>query len=155
MGGPRRRFETGRTILRELWQEANRDQLSLLGAALAYYALFSLGPLLFLIVNIAGLALGERLAESRVLAFVEAIVVGHPMGAPTFRAWPVTPGPRRRMLVAVLDAGSAALRGGYASASQFSREFPRQFGQPPKHDIKLLRSSAGPLESSPEDARSA
>lgn len=67
------RIASIREFLVEVWQEANRDQLSVLGAALAYYALFSLGPLLFLIVTIAGLTLGEGLVENRVLAFVEAL----------------------------------------------------------------------------------
>jgi AraC-like DNA-binding protein len=41
-----------------------------------------------------------------------------------------------------LDAGSAALRVGYESASQFSREYTRLFGAPPLRDIKRLRESA-------------
>lgn len=48
---------------------------------------------------------------------------------------------RRLMLDEDLDAGSAALRVGYESASQFSREYHRLFGQPPMRDIKQLRSS--------------
>jgi AraC-like DNA-binding protein len=48
---------------------------------------------------------------------------------------------RRLMLVEDLDAGMAALRVGYESASQFSREYSRQFGQPPARDIKQLRAS--------------
>jgi len=59
---------------------------------------------------------------------------------------------RRLMLVEDLDAASAALRVGYDSPSQFSREYNRQFGQPPKRDIKLLRSSAQGLDSDPEGA---
>lgn len=48
---------------------------------------------------------------------------------------------RRLMLVDGLDAGMAAVRVGYESASQFSREYSRLFGQPPMRDIKLLRAS--------------
>lgn len=48
---------------------------------------------------------------------------------------------RRLMLVDDLDAGMASLRVGYESASQFSREYSRLFGQPPARDIKLLRTS--------------
>ncbi|HEY9857738.1 MAG TPA: AraC family transcriptional regulator [Stenomitos sp.] len=48
---------------------------------------------------------------------------------------------RRLMLIEDLDAGSAALRVGYDSPSQFSREYSRLFGQPPKRDIRLLRAS--------------
>ncbi len=49
---------------------------------------------------------------------------------------------RRLMLVEDIDAGSAALRVGYESSSQFSREYHRLFGQPPMRDIKLLRGIA-------------
>lgn len=62
---------------------------------------------------------------------------------------------RRLMLVEGLDAGMAAFRVGYESASQFSREYHRQFGQPPMRDIKQLRVTAEALESSPEGTRSA
>jgi len=55
---------------------------------------------------------------------------------------------RGRMLVDGLDAASAAFEVGYESASQFNREYSRLFGQPPKRDIRTLRSpDALPLES--------
>jgi AraC-like DNA-binding protein len=56
---------------------------------------------------------------------------------------------RRLMLVEDLDAGMAALRVGYESASQFSREYARLFGQPPMRDIKLLRASLPPADVEP------
>jgi AraC-like DNA-binding protein len=43
---------------------------------------------------------------------------------------------RERMLNNGLDAASAAFEVGYESASQFSREYSRFFGQPPMRDIK-------------------
>jgi AraC-like DNA-binding protein len=46
---------------------------------------------------------------------------------------------RQLMLNQNLDAGSAAGRVGYESASQFSREYNRLFGAPPQRDIKRLR----------------
>ncbi len=47
---------------------------------------------------------------------------------------------RRLMLVEDLDAGAASFRVGYESPSQFSREYARLFGQPPKRDVQLLRN---------------
>jgi len=53
---------------------------------------------------------------------------------------------RRLMLSEHLDAASAAYRVGYESASQFSREYGRQFGAPPMRDISALRlQGAAPL----------
>jgi AraC-like DNA-binding protein len=46
---------------------------------------------------------------------------------------------RRLMLTQGLDASSAAFHVGYESASQFSREYSRQFGAPPMRDILSLR----------------
>jgi AraC-like DNA-binding protein len=46
---------------------------------------------------------------------------------------------RRLMLSGFMDVTTAALEVGYASPSQFSREYRRLFGLPPLKDIKALR----------------
>ncbi len=51
---------------------------------------------------------------------------------------------RRLMLSKQQDATGAALLVGYESASQFSREYKRQFGQPPLRDIKKLQETTPP-----------
>jgi AraC-like DNA-binding protein len=48
---------------------------------------------------------------------------------------------RRLMLVERLDVGSAGYRVGYQSASQFSREYSRQFGLSPMRDVESARGS--------------
>ena len=50
---------------------------------------------------------------------------------------------RQLMLNEDLDAGAAGLRVGYESISQFSREYARLFGQPPRRDIQTLREQLG------------
>ncbi len=50
---------------------------------------------------------------------------------------------RERMLADGLDAASAAFEVGYESASQFSREYSRFFGQPPMRDVKARRMGGG------------
>jgi AraC-like DNA-binding protein len=47
---------------------------------------------------------------------------------------------RRLMLSEGLEAASAAHRVGYESPSQFSREYRRLFGAPPKREIEAVRS---------------
>ena len=49
---------------------------------------------------------------------------------------------RRLMIAERLDAGSAALRVGYESATQFNREYRRLFGIPPKTDVRAILSPA-------------
>jgi AraC-like DNA-binding protein len=46
---------------------------------------------------------------------------------------------RRLMLASRMDATTASLRVGYQSASQFSREYGRLFGNAPSKDIAQLR----------------
>lgn len=50
---------------------------------------------------------------------------------------------RSLMLVEDIDITTAALRVGYESPSQFSREYRRHFGEPPARDIARLRASPG------------
>ena len=44
-----------------------------------------------------------------------------------------------------LDASEAGLRVGYGSPSQFSREYSRLFGAPPRRDVETLRLEPQPL----------
>ncbi|MNW67099.1 Helix-turn-helix domain protein [compost metagenome] len=43
------------------------------------------------------------------------------------------------LLAGSTDAADAAFQVGYESPSQFSREYARMYGLPPKSDIKRLR----------------
>ncbi len=56
-----------------------------------------------------------------------------------FQKWMRLHEARKLMLSEHQDAASAALMVGYESPSQFSREYSRQFGAPPKQDIQRLR----------------
>ena len=51
---------------------------------------------------------------------------------------------RRLMLGEGLDAAEAAFRVGYESPSQFSREYRRLFGAPPRQDVAALKAEAQP-----------
>jgi AraC-like DNA-binding protein len=48
-------------------------------------------------------------------------------------------GAREKMLVEGVNATRAAFDVGYESTSQFTREYKRLFGQPPRRDVKLQR----------------
>lgn len=43
------------------------------------------------------------------------------------------------MLVEELDGTTAAFKVGYESASQFNREYKREFGNPPQRDVDRMR----------------
>lgn len=55
-------------LLREVLAEWQRDAALSLGAALAYYTLFAMAPLLVLVIAIAGLALGRAAAQGEIVA---------------------------------------------------------------------------------------
>jgi AraC-like DNA-binding protein len=55
---------------------------------------------------------------------------------------------KRLMLNDGRDAASAAFEVGYESPSQFSREYARLFGAPPKRDVVSLRTKAAPAHRS-------
>lgn len=48
---------------------------------------------------------------------------------------------RHLLLLESMDAAHAAFKVGYESPSQFSREYARMFGGPPKTDVKQLQGS--------------
>jgi transcriptional regulator GlxA family with amidase domain len=49
---------------------------------------------------------------------------------------------RRLLLAGATSAETVAYTVGYASASQFSREYARLFGQPPRRDAEQMRGAA-------------
>lgn len=60
---------------------------------------------------------------------------------------------RRLMLQEKLDAATAAFEVGYENPAQFSREYKRTFGLPPKRDItKLLQMLSNSLVSGTQGA---
>jgi membrane protein len=61
-------------MLKESWQEWNKDKATRLGAALAYYTLFSLAPLLVIVIAIAALVFGHEAAQGRIVTEMQGVV---------------------------------------------------------------------------------
>jgi AraC-like DNA-binding protein len=59
---------------------------------------------------------------------------------------------RRLLLGEDLDAATVGYRVGYEDTSQFSREYKRQFGEPPMRDVERLRQTAAPMTSATRTA---
>ena len=53
---------------------------------------------------------------------------------------------RRLLLVGASDVAGVGYTVGYSSASQFSREYRRLFGEPPGRDAERMRREAVPAE---------
>lgn len=63
-------------LLKQAFQEWNQDQASQLAAALAYYTLFSLAPLLILAIAIASLFFDNAAVRDQLMAQIESLVGG-------------------------------------------------------------------------------
>ena len=61
------RWDGIKSLLDESFSAWRRHNAPRLGAALAFYTLFSLTPLLLLVVGIGGLVFGEKVAESQIV----------------------------------------------------------------------------------------
>src|SRR5947208_2508301 len=64
------------TLVKDTVYEWNEDKAPRLGAALAYYSVFSIAPLLILVIALASLIFGEKAAEG---AIVGEGTVGEPL----------------------------------------------------------------------------
>ncbi len=67
-------------LLREVFHEWREDNALALGAALAYYTIFSIAPLLVLVIAIAGLVFGRAAAEGQIVGQIQSLVGPAPAG---------------------------------------------------------------------------
>jgi membrane protein len=61
-------------VLKETAQNFSADRVLTLGAALAYYAIFSIGPLLVILVGVAGLVFSESQAKQEIIQQAQSVV---------------------------------------------------------------------------------
>lgn len=61
-------------LLKETFSEWNKDKSSRLAAALAYYTVFSLAPLLIIVIAIAGSVFGEEAARGEIVGQIQGLV---------------------------------------------------------------------------------
>jgi hypothetical protein len=83
-------------------------------------------------------AQGHRVAKA--IAWLKLNYV-LPLRIEEYQKWLRLNEAKRLMLNEHLDAASAAFQVGYESPSQFSREYNRLYGAPPKRDIAALRNT--------------
>jgi len=67
-------FKQAWGLIKETFSEWSNDKAPRLGAALSYYTIFSMAPLLVLVISIAGLVFGRKAAEGRLLAQLSQVV---------------------------------------------------------------------------------
>ena len=54
-------------LLRRVWSAADQDNVSSMSAALAFYTLFSIAPLLLIVITVAGLVFGADVARQEII----------------------------------------------------------------------------------------
>jgi membrane protein len=62
------------SILKQTFTEFSKDKVPRLGAALAYYTIFSLAPLLLIVIAIAGLAFGHDAAQGKIFEQLKSVL---------------------------------------------------------------------------------
>jgi membrane protein len=62
------------TLLKETFSEWREDKASRLAAALAYYTVFALAPLLIIVIAVAGLVFGQEAARGELIAQIQGLV---------------------------------------------------------------------------------
>ncbi len=71
---PHRTLRAVWTLLRAAFEEWQKDKISRQAAALAYFTVFSLVPLLLMVLSVAGGIFGQQTAERQLLSQLEEIV---------------------------------------------------------------------------------
>jgi membrane protein len=61
-------------VTKETFKEWSSDQASRLAAALSYYAIFSMAPLLLVLISVAGLVLGQAAAQGEIVGQIQQAV---------------------------------------------------------------------------------
>ena len=65
---------TAWSLARETLESWSDDYASSMGAALAYYTMFSIAPLLLIVISVAGLFFGEEAARGEILDQLEGLM---------------------------------------------------------------------------------
>ncbi|PLZ53552.1 YihY/virulence factor BrkB family protein, partial [Fischerella thermalis] len=61
-------------LLKETFNEWQQDKASRLAAALAYYTIFSIAPLLIIVIAIAGAVFGEAAARNAIFTQLQGLI---------------------------------------------------------------------------------
>jgi membrane protein len=73
-GKVKRYVDLGRGLVSQTFKEWSDDKAPRLGAALSYYTVFSLAPVLILVISIAGLVFGKDAAEGRLVGELRGLL---------------------------------------------------------------------------------
>jgi len=67
-------FQQGMSLLKEATNAWVEDRAASMGAALSYYTVFSLAPLLLIVIAVAGLVFGQDAARGAVVGQLQGLI---------------------------------------------------------------------------------
>jgi membrane protein len=67
-------FKNGWSLLKDAATEWSNDKAARLGAALSYYTIFSLAPVLLMVIAVAGMVLGAKAAQGKIVAQLSGLL---------------------------------------------------------------------------------
>jgi membrane protein len=103
-------WQSGWRLLKDTVDEWQRDKVDRMAAALAYYTLFSIAPLLVIVVAVAGAVFGEEAARGEVVKQIQGLL-GRAGAEVVQMALANTQSPQSNGLVPSLISGAALLFG--------------------------------------------
>src|SRR5262245_51387401 len=95
-------------LVRESFNEWNKDNVPRLGAALAYYTVLSMAPLLVVVVAVAGLAFGEEAARGQIVWQIQGLV-GHQIAEAIQEILQGAQGPGKGLIATIAGVVTLAL----------------------------------------------
>jgi membrane protein len=128
-------------LLKETYAEWRRDNALRFGAALSYYTVFSLPPLLFLAVAVAGVVYGEEAAQGHLVAQAKG-VIGE-IGAEAIQAILKHTGGETRSLLAAITGLVVLVVGATAVFAELQHSLNTIWGireKPGRTIVSMLRT---------------
>jgi len=129
-------------LARETMQSWSDDYASSMGAALAYYTMFSIAPLLLIVISVAGLFFGEQAARGEILAQLQGLMGAD--GAQAVQALLASVNHPQAGIFATLFGVGALLVGATTVIGELQNALDRIWQAPRRSDVgsvmKWLRS---------------
>ena len=135
-------LRTAWSLARETMAAWSDDYASSMGAALAYYTMFSIAPLLLIVISVAGLFFGEQAARGEILDQLEGLMGVD--GAHAVQALLASVNQPKAGLLATLFGLGALVVGATTVFGELQNALDRIWQAPQRHDrggvFKWLRS---------------
>lgn len=123
---PPMNFRAVLNLLKETYAEFSRDNAMRLAAALAYYTIFSIAPLLVICISIAGLVFTQQGASEQISAQVKGLV--GEAGATAIQSMVESAMQPKKSIVALIVGGATLLLGASGAFSELQSSLNTAWG---------------------------